>query len=676
MTNDASNVREYFTNKQWAFFIFILILSLVFRFVCLEDRPIHHDESIHLIQGYYYYERPDTGYYKYDPMTHGPFLYHALRYMYRLLGYSVFAGRSFIAIIGSIFVLMPFFFRKYLKPTTVLFMTMLIGLSPTMIYWSRFVRSDYLMLSWWIMILVGVVLANDKWKPILVTLGIALQLCTKENSYVFYVMMLGYLFFELAFSFITKDDIKETLIYKAYKSVVCNKFRYVVGLAISFFVIYYFFSGGFRYFIEGKGFFEHWFGTFLDGTYRKSIEYWMRHHGMERIKGPFLFQFYMMAWHDFLLVLLLLAHIIYLLIKSVWTRFAFAIALLVAIILHVMNCMYAQPGVNSLEGTAIWNFFKLKNSYDFYGLCILPVYAVVVTVYHLLNKEKMLAFFGYFAAGNMATYCYLGEKVPWLSVYPILAFMVYYGLLFDKVISCETVMEKLKNFKLDVMMGIVGAVSIVLGIIFIIQSKTPETNKFIFHDNVDFIIFGVVVGVLCTSFKNVKFNFVKFVFVAFFLYDLRVARIVNFQNAGNEFEVFSQVHTSKELHDILHGIIRTIDDYSLGYMPLMYVKGETNWPTVTYMIGHQQLKYSMDGYNFEDFKYIIEDQESTRQEKKEESIIKGREDQYFQNLIKTRCWWDPDFNKMTLKAFLNYAFNHIPWSGPGFYHAMLYVRRE
>ena len=111
-------------------------------------------------------------------------------------------------------------------------------------------------------------------------------------------------------------------------------------------------------------------------------------------------------------------------------------------------------------------------------------------------------------------------------------------------------------------------------------------------------------------------------------------------------------------------------------MPIMYVKGETVWPVTTYMIGYQQLKYSMNGFKLEDFKYLIEDQESTRREKKEESLIKGREDEYYSTLIKTRCWWDPDYNKMTLKGFLNYSFNHIPWSGPGFFHAMLHIRKK
>ena len=115
------DILKFFSTKQWIFFIFIVALSLAFRFIGLEDRPIHHDEAIHLIQGYYYFERPDSGFYKYDPMTHGPFLYHALRVAYRIFGYSVFSGRVIIAFLGSLFVLLPFLFRKYLKPTTVLF---------------------------------------------------------------------------------------------------------------------------------------------------------------------------------------------------------------------------------------------------------------------------------------------------------------------------------------------------------------------------------------------------------------------------------------------------------------------------------------------------------------------------------------------------------------------------
>ena len=663
------DILKFFSTKQWIFFIFIVALSLAFRFIGLEDRPIHHDEAIHLIQGYYYFERPDSGFYKYDPMTHGPFLYHALRVAYRIFGYSVFSGRVIIAFLGSLFVLLPFLFRKYLKPTTVLFMTMLIGLSPTMIFWSRFVRHDYLMLTWWSIILIGVILANPRWKAILVILGLSLQICTKENSYVFYAVMIGYLFFEFFFMLYTGDNLRNSMLGKIYNHFISYKITYLVGLLLSIFVIYYFFSGGFRYFIESPSLTEHYFGTFLDGIYRKSIGYWLAHHGMERIKGPFLFQFYMMAWHDFLLLIIMIAHIVYLCRKAIWTMPFFIISFLTALILALVHSNIG------MSNTFIWNFFKLKNSYDFFGLCILPTYAFVVTVYHLLKKERSLAFFGYFAAGNMATYCYLGEKVPWLSVYPIIAFIVYYSLLFNEILGSSFI-HKLKSFSLTNMIDIIGGISAILGIIFIFQSKDAQNAQYIFKDNVDFIIFGVVLCIIASTFKHLRFNFIKFIFLAFFIYDIRMARIVNFQNAGSEFEVFSQVHTSKDLHNILNGIKNTIDTYSLGYMPIMYVKGETVWPVTTYMIGYQQLKYSMNGFKLEDFKYLIEDQESTRREKKEESLIKGREDEYYSTLIKTRCWWDPDYNKMTLKGFLNYSFNHIPWSGPGFFHAMLHIRKK
>ena len=37
------DILKFFSTKQWIFFIFIVALSLAFRFIGLEDRPIHHD---------------------------------------------------------------------------------------------------------------------------------------------------------------------------------------------------------------------------------------------------------------------------------------------------------------------------------------------------------------------------------------------------------------------------------------------------------------------------------------------------------------------------------------------------------------------------------------------------------------------------------------------------------
>ncbi len=665
MNQIDKKIDNFFTKYQWYFFAIIIVVSLAFRWIDLEARPIHHDESIHLIQGYYYFERPETGYYKYDPMTHGPFLYHALKVVYQILGYSTWAGRAFMALIGSLFLFLPLMFRKYLRPTTVLFLTTLIGLSPSMIYWSRFVRSDLLMLSWWLLILIGVFLASPKWKPFLCFLGIGLQICSKENSYVFYAMMVGYFFFEYALSYFIKDyNRKTTCLYKIYKNFMSHKMMYLISFFTTCLVIYYFFSGGFRYFIESPSLLEKYFGTFLDGLYRKSVKYWSDMHGQERIKGPFLFQFYMMAWHEFILVLCMLIHIIYLSRKKIWIACTFSAAFIISLVL-ALNFRSLN-----LEQSFIWNFFKLKNGFDFFGLFMLPTYAVVTTVYHLLRKERGLAFFAYFAGGNLATYCYLGEKVPWLSVYPILSFIIYYSLLFNQLLGTPW-REKVKHFKLSTLLLIIGLTSFVLGIIFILES-----NDFQMKDNIDFVLFGLVLCIICSSFKAVRFDFIKFIFLVFIIYDLRIARIVNFQNAGSEFEIMSQVHTDKQLHNILNGIKETIKTNSLGYEPIMHVSGETNWPTVTYMVGFQQLKYGMDGHKIEDFKYIIEDQESTRREKKKESVIKGKEDLYNSRKIQTRCWWDPDYNIMNMKRFLNYAFNHVPWSGPGFYHAMIHVRKN
>lgn len=661
----SQDKKNFFNKYEWCFFWIVIIVSIMFRWIDLEARPIHHDEAIHLIQGYYYFERPDTGFYKYDPMTHGPFLYHALKIVYQLLGYSTFAGRAFMAFIGSVFLFLPFIFRRYLKPTSVLFMTTLVGLSPSMIYWSRFVRSDLLMLSWWLLILIGVFLASPRWKAFFCILGLGLQICTKENSYVFYVMMIGYFVFEYVLACLLKDyDIKTTCFYKIYRNFRAYMGMYFFSLIVTCFVIYYFFSGGFRYFLTSPSIFETYFGTFLDGLYRKSVEYWTNMHGQERIKGPFLFQFYMIAWHDFFLVFCMLFEIFYLSKKKIWIAVTFFLSFCLALSLAI-----AHKSIG-LSNSFIWDFFKLKNGYDFFGLCILPTYAVVVTVYHLLRKERGLAFFGYFATANLATYCYLGEKVPWLSVYPILSFIIYFSLLFNKML-CTPWKYLAEYFKISTMMIIIGIISFVLGIIFILES-----DNFQLKDNIDFALFGIVLCVISSFFRTKRFNLIYFIFVVFILYDLRVARIVNFQNAGSEFEVMSQVHTYKDLHNILNGIKRTISDGSLGYEPLMNVSGETNWPTVTYMVGYQQLKYSMNGYKVEDFKYIIEDQESSRREKKQDSVIKGKEDLYNSREIKTRCWWAPEYEKMTLKNFLNYAFNHVPWSGPGYFHATFHVRKQ
>jgi predicted membrane-bound mannosyltransferase len=52
----SSSAIHYFTVPQWAVLILIILTGLLLRWIGLDVRPLHHDESLHAMYGKYYYD--------------------------------------------------------------------------------------------------------------------------------------------------------------------------------------------------------------------------------------------------------------------------------------------------------------------------------------------------------------------------------------------------------------------------------------------------------------------------------------------------------------------------------------------------------------------------------------------------------------------------------------------
>ncbi len=126
-------------DKFEAAFIAILLIAGALRFWGLSDRPLHSDEAVH---AHFTFELP-TGY-TYDPIYHGPFLYHITALSFAALGATPFSLRLPQALfgIGLIALLWPLRKEQYLGKTGVLISALLIAVSPSFVYYSRFAIHD------------------------------------------------------------------------------------------------------------------------------------------------------------------------------------------------------------------------------------------------------------------------------------------------------------------------------------------------------------------------------------------------------------------------------------------------------------------------------------------------------------------------------------------------------
>ncbi len=162
----------------------LLIASLGARLVNLDVRAMSHDESLHALYSYYLYDRWD---YVHDPMMHGPLLFHANALVYALLGVSDFTARLLPALAGTLVVGSMWWYRRYLGVWGALVAGLLLSISPSLLFHSRYIRNDiYIVL--FTLLWVGSLLryiesGKTKWM-LGMSLGMLAGFISKENHFI------------------------------------------------------------------------------------------------------------------------------------------------------------------------------------------------------------------------------------------------------------------------------------------------------------------------------------------------------------------------------------------------------------------------------------------------------------------------------------------------------------
>ena len=136
-------LRELMLALTWELAIYVALFAIAFglRFWDLGARALHHDESIHaqwswgLIQGNY----------RHDPVFHGPLYYHAQGLVFLVFGASDYTARVSPAIFGMALVALPLLMRRWLGPVGTIAAVAFLTFSPTVLYYSRFIREDVYM---------------------------------------------------------------------------------------------------------------------------------------------------------------------------------------------------------------------------------------------------------------------------------------------------------------------------------------------------------------------------------------------------------------------------------------------------------------------------------------------------------------------------------------------------
>ena len=128
--------------KYLAGFIAIAIVALALRLWELTGRTMHYDEAIHL---YYSWRLANLEGFVHSPWMHGPFQIELVALFLHLFGDTDFAARLAYALFGTVLVVLPFFLRDHLGRAGAMLTGMMLAISPSLLYFSRFGRNDIIM---------------------------------------------------------------------------------------------------------------------------------------------------------------------------------------------------------------------------------------------------------------------------------------------------------------------------------------------------------------------------------------------------------------------------------------------------------------------------------------------------------------------------------------------------
>ncbi len=402
------------TTTEYLFVFLIISIGFFLRYYHVDIRPVHHDESLHGMYSLYYLENPIVNFYKYDPLLHGPMLYHTLPWFFWALGVTKFALRLPAVLIGTILLLFPLFLKNHLSKGMVFILLILMAISPTLTYWSRFIRHDSFVLFGLFVMIGGCFSPIKPLKAILIGLGLAIQFSAKENSFIHLSFILVFLIYEYLFCMVLQLT-HQTFISQIFRYLKDHPLSSLAGLSIFIATYLHYYTAGFIY----------WEGA-IDGLYRKSLVYWFQQHHQERIPGPFSFPFLINTFFEAWWIPALLLHLWVFYKRQTWTIILFfLLSIVVSFLTHIFS---NDPLLKEIST----NILKCKIPLDFYLFFPLIAHAIISTSIYIFENRRAKAITAFLFFSSLFTYSYLGEKVPWLALYPLIAGLVFFSFDFDR----------------------------------------------------------------------------------------------------------------------------------------------------------------------------------------------------------------------------------------------------
>ncbi len=376
---------------------FFIGFFLVSRLWGLADKPYHHDESIHAVESWKYAEH---GTYKFDPMLHGPFLYHVQAAIFKVLPVNNFTGRLSMAAMAMSTAYLGYSLLSFF-PLAALIWLGFFAFSPTLAFYHRYLAMDTPMMFLTALLLWSAFRFSDSGKLKFFYTAVAayaLMVCTKLNF--IFVSASVITFFALP-SARAAIELKRPL-----RSL---RWHWLPGFLLFTLIFCTLYS---TFFTNPGG--------ILDALYRRMIPYWIEQNKIQRIKGPFDYYLPMLAIYELPLLFVLSLGVLHAANSTVKRSRITGVTLAAAFLL--LWVFQAKWAVLSTIMDQKFHFTEPWHA----PLALLEVLAWgMVVTYHLKREEYGPAFFAHWGFTSLLAYSYAGEKVPWLGTHIIFPFSFY-----------------------------------------------------------------------------------------------------------------------------------------------------------------------------------------------------------------------------------------------------------
>ncbi len=426
-------------NWEKAIYLAIFLVAVASRFWDVGARAMSHDESLHALYSYYLYN--GTGY-THNPMMHGPFLFHANAFIYFLFGDTDFTARIVPALFGVVLVMSPLLLRRWLGRLGAVFTSILLLISPSILYYSRYIRNDVYINVWTILLIAALFHFLRSRKAGWFYLGAAalmFSLTTKENAYIF-----GF----IGLVFIVEVYLWERLRYRD------QVWLYLGGLVLSgvLLAVGYFLGRPPAPPAEGAEAVEAVSGAaklvsalliVIGGSIPIVLVSGSLIQSRHPRPGRIVEAIRALSWQTWLIAIVLM----FLIYALLFTTFFTNPAGLVSGVFGSVNYWLAQQEVE--RGSQPWYYyFLVLTMYEFVPFLISSIALVYYVVRSLVTGQPsaeetedefeargptaaenslFVAFLIFWTISSLFIYSWAGEKMPWLVVHPVLPMIVLTG---------------------------------------------------------------------------------------------------------------------------------------------------------------------------------------------------------------------------------------------------------